>query len=271
MKWTNNEIAFLQKNYGYGKMTCAELSSEMGRSKNGIYTYVYENRDKLRLPLGVGYWDRGTFDKTPSLTLAYILGVLYGDGWVCRSLRQYGGFRHRIGLNAKDREFVECFRAALTQIGLHSSRVYTRKDKKHESWSTQFLVCAYSKPFCKWFKSLALDDVYKLLQTAEMKREFIRGFYESEGSLNKSKGYFRLTITNTNLELLRIMRQILKELGFCFYLYSHNQRPKDWAAIHYLGIFKPNDIKRFLAEIDPCIPRKSLTRLENDTYSVVHK
>lgn len=251
MKWTNSEISFLQENYS--KMTCIELSSKIGRSKPSILSYIYDNRDKLKLPCGGGYyWNRITFDKTPSTTLSYILGVLYGDGWV-----YYYPYRYVIGLNTTDNEFAECFRVALAKIGLHPSRIYTMK-RAQENWNDQFRVQAFSKPFYEWFKNLTFDKVHNLLQTPEMKREFIRGFYESEGSLCQSKGYFRVTITNTDMKLLNFVRKILEELGFCFYIYTHKQRPKNWAAVSYLGIFRPENIKRFLVEINPCISRKSL-------------
>lgn len=257
--YSQGDIDFLKQNYL--SMPASKISEMMGRSLISIYSYVSENREELGLPRGGSYWNRKTFDKTPSPTFSYILGVLYGDGWV-RSCRNNGCFNYRVGLKAKDIEFVESFRRSLITIGLRPSKIRSRRDKNHDNWSTQFEMEAHSKLFYEWFKSLTLDQAYGLLQTPEMKREFVRGFYESEGCLHwQNKENFNLTLVNTNLKLLKMVKRILDDLGFDFYLYNGKKIRENWSRLYCLRINKRKSIERFLAEINPCIPRKSSGRL----------
>lgn len=203
---------------------------------------------------------------TPSL--AYILGVLYGDGSVTRYPLQNGGFAYTFRLKVTDKEFIDSFKSSLGRIGLHSSRVYIeRRDPK--KWSDMYYVKAYSKPFYRWFKGLSWDQLYKFLQTTEMKREFIRGFYESEGHVSRSHPKrkndkcWRVGITNTNFELITLIQRILNDLGFFFFAHKGKMRlPR--RQKYELRLYKREDVKRFLTEIGSCIPRKSLARLEGE-------
>lgn len=250
-RWTQEEIAFIRENYE--KKTALEIGKEIGRTCGSIWRFVQLNRRKLGL-LRKGSWGPNRqFDKTPQPALAYILGVLYGDGYVRLAHKSF------IRLAVKDKEFVESFKSAVGKIGLHPSRIRLNLwHTKHKGTSPQYLVEAYSKPFCKWFKSLTFDEVYRLLQTPEMKREFIRGFYESEGCLSTGKNYRGMKIVNTNLELINLAQHILNDLGFYPHKYCRNPQPPSIKQLYSLALYKQKSIKRFLNEIGPCIPRKSL-------------
>ena len=53
----------------------------------------------------------------PSEDLAYVIGVVLGDGYVSKKRRVIKGYNHvRIGLEARDREFVEEFARCLTKV-----------------------------------------------------------------------------------------------------------------------------------------------------------
>lgn len=205
-------------------------------------------------------------DLTPTPTLAYVLGVLYGDGSASKYHLKNGGFAYAFRLKVIDKEFVDSFKSALEKIGLHSSRVYIEKPNQ-ENLQDLFFVKMFSKPFYTWFKGLMWGHVYEFIKTIEMKREFIRGFYESEGHLSrnhperKNDKCWRVGITNTNLELITLVQRILNDLGFFFF--SHKARPRPPRRQKYdLRLNKREAVERFLTEINPCIPRKSLARLE---------
>lgn len=199
-------------------------------------------------------------DLTPTPILAYILGVLYGDGLVGKYPNTPRGFHYRIRLKVIDNEFIHSFKLAIEKIDLHSSRIYVEKS------SGSYLVQTHSKPFYEWFKKLTWNQVYGFLQTIEMKREFIRGFYESEGCMFRHDPHLKnskswsIEMDNSKFGLIMLVQRILNDLGFFFLFRTRTKPPRyQW---YTLRLNKQEDAKRFLTEINPCIPRKSLARLE---------
>lgn len=249
------QVTFLRENYG--KMRSSKISEQLGLPRWRLHNFISRNWEKLELPR---VKSRGItsiqFDRTPQPTLAYILGVLYGDGYV-----QFA-YISRILLQVKDKEFAESFKSALEAIGLHPGPI--RLDfwhAEHKGASPRYTVQAYGKPFCEWFKGLTFDDAYKLLQTDKMKRELIRGFYESNGCLSyrKKKNCWIIQIGDGNLEIINLVQRVLKDLGFNFHLYrdlKHHLHP-----YFTLVLYKKKFIKQFLLEINSCIPRKALARI----------
>jgi len=83
-------------------------------------------------------------------------------------------------------------------------------------------VVAYSRVFVDWYKEITSDTnkLYEFLKKCPNGfKEFIRGFYESEGhyyeGYNKNGGLQRnLHIYNTDKELIDLAVRILREMGF---------------------------------------------------------
>ena len=176
-----------------------------------------------------------------SKELAYILGVLKGDGYAGR-YQKNKGFEHRIGLKVVDRVFAVAFFRGLRAIGLNPS---------YRPYKGYHIVEACSKLFYDWYKSLTLDNIENFCSGDKF--SFIRGFYESEGCLSGSrrengKVYFELKMTNTDLALLSLIQRILKKLGFDFKLYKYRER-----EVYDLRLYKQGEIGRFIDTIRPCI------------------
>lgn len=191
--------------------------------------------------------------QSPELT--YILGVLKGDGSVWYNPANRG---YVVRLKTSSPFFAQSFASALRQIGLNPSFWF----KKY--WH----VDARSKTFYEWFKNLSLEELES--SAKKFKVDFIRGFYESEGLMwhNRSGGYY-LRIWNKNLELLSLVRGLLKELGFNFKICKHKE------AYYSLllstgkgkrGGWRSGEKKKvclkFMKIINPCI--KKLSSLASD-------
>ena len=150
-------------------------------------------------------------------TLAYIVAVLLGDGYL--RIRKYADwFRYDVCLKVKDKAFAESFARALEKIGLHP-HIRCRKD------SGQYLVTATSVEFFKWFKGLDYEDIKKI--ASEYPVDFLRGFFESEGSISKhrqgGKCYYQVVIGNTDKKLISLVREIIEKLGYRTSLHILNQ------------------------------------------------
>ena len=143
----------------------------------------------------------------PSEELAYAIGVVLGDGYVSKKRRVIKGYNHvRIGLEARDREFVEEFGRCLTKVlGSRQIRPRYRDDVgKH-------VVEVESKTLYELLrKPVDLDRLRKYIEhCGRCMAAFLRGFADSEGCVDKS-GY--IIISNTDYELLIYVKEFLKRL-----------------------------------------------------------
>ena len=141
---------------------------------------------------------------TPSNDLAYLLGVYFGDGSADR--------RHGFRLGVITKRFAESVAESLKRIGFWNAKVrkYRKKSKGSPLWGIKaseidyYEVNVIAHPFLDWIQSMRgvektpNDTVRKFLTTKEMKSEFIRGIYESEGCTHQRLLKFIFTIRIKN-------------------------------------------------------------------------
>jgi len=220
-----------------------------------------------------GEWLKRTFRRVkpnlkPTPSLSYILGVLLGDGSCFHS--KHG--RYVIKLGATKKEFAESFKKALEKIGLKPSlSIIKAKNVKN---GILYRVLAFSKVFYEWFRTLSLRDIHNLLTKNEMKREFIRGFYESEGTRKWRKVHlipydrkspwcrvpYGISFPNSNNEIIELVITILKELGFkpLRYFYKHQEKKDE----HRVEINGRREVVAFFNMIKPIIKMYEVRVLE---------
>jgi hypothetical protein len=247
--WTPRETEFLSKNIE--KMSMGKIAEILGKSLRSIYGKKRELFPNKNLSIM-------NFDNTPTPEMAYVLGVIFGDGCVTCYRKQNS---YRIQLTCTDREFAESFKCALEAIGLRPSLRFAKPPTKNRK--AVWRVEALSKLFYEWFRTLNFEELKLFLRTKELKREFIRGFYESEGCLHKVKTRKRgwcIYICNTNEDLTKLVRAPLSDLGFLFSVWI-SRRPRR-KPLYVIGTGRFDNIVRFLLEIEPSIPRKSIASLE---------
>lgn len=147
----------------------------------------------------------------PSPVLSYILGVLAGDGWVVRVSKSG---TYRVGLHNSRKAFADEFAKALENIGLHCN-IFPYINR---GWGSKLMyrVQASSRMFVDWYDSLSLADVRGI----ECPREFIKGFFQSEGSV--CDDYVRMY--NNNRNLLEMIAEMGEGLGFNFHLYTYTRK-----------------------------------------------
>ena len=195
---------------------------------------------------------------TPSPVLSHILGACLGDGCIYELHKKYPyGMVHqyKVKLNSTDKIFAEQFYNSLRKINLNPT-IRSIKTKK-ENHSNQWEVVASSKPFVKWYKNLDINKIEKIISISELcKKEFIRGFYEAEGScyLNR-KRWLALSISNTDFLIIKLIEKLLKEMNYSVKLSSYQPKIVNMRKAYQLRIFKQKEIKIFFEEIKPIIKR----------------
>lgn len=200
-------------------------------------------------------WDHGRFggpdpDLEPSPRLAWLTGVLYGDGSVFRAASN----DYVVALGAKDVEFRDAFADALEAIGLTASTTIQEFDHRADMHHAR----ANSKLFYNWWNETARPGHAELAR--EHPAAFVRGMYDSEGSLSDvsdhmppgTSTYWRLSLSNTEDWLLTLVRDLAAGAGVEF-TGPHGGSATDCKS---LVISKDGAIERFCEWAEPTIPRK---------------
>lgn len=180
--------------------------------------------------------------------LAYIVGVVFGDGNI---------FRNRITLAVVDETFAFSFKTASEKIGLRPCLYIKKFSEKYPNWKDQYVVAAESKLFCNWIQKLTPVEINRIPN--ELFLYFVKGFYESEGcfALNGRFPYFVLKMSNMNKELLSIIWDRLKRMGFSFKWHVDMNKGESSSKDAYeIRLFKKNHVQRFLGLVNPCIKNK---------------
>jgi len=230
----------LYKLYWEEKMPTTQIADLYDVSKQTIL-YQMSKYNIRRRSNSEAHIKHVNFDKK---VIAYILGVLSGDGWM--------GSQDRICLKNKSRHFAVSFMNALKQIGLNPC-MYPIEEPPTKLVNKPFKgdkVEASSKEFANWYSTLTLTEIEDSLNTDYLKKAFIRGFYESEGSnFVEYPHVWGVSMGNTNKELIKLVEKLLRGLGFKFYLGESE-------GLYSLRCRQRETVKRFIEEINPCIKRE---------------
>lgn len=241
-----------------------EIASILGISKGSIYNLAKAYHLKMR-SYSEGMRNAENFHYYPNLslspTMAYILGVIRGDGHC-----HVGPRTSWIALEVADFCFVDSFICALRSIGLNPRLEWLTKRKP--TWQNHWRTVASSNLFGKWYVNLIWDDIFRTFpKDRSLLSMFFKGFYESEGCLetrNYDKGYklrkplYRLRLTNTDYDLLVRLRSLMLNCGFHSTIICKNRGKPNWKPCYALSFSRQAEIKALLAEIQPCIPRKRM-------------
>lgn len=187
---------------------------EEGLSYNQILKKIRETYGIRLTKSQISYWVRkihspfgGTLQTNHGLKplpeLACIIGVVAGDGTT--KMRKESG-QYVIALEARDREFVEEFARCLGQVlGRPTPSIVERSDER-------FMTAAYSKELYKLLKKpIDVNRIKPFVEHCEeCMRSFVRGFFDSEGSID---AYGHICCSNTDTELLQYVKKILHRLG----------------------------------------------------------
>jgi intein-encoded DNA endonuclease-like protein len=194
--------------------------------------------------------------------LAYILGVYYGDGSVFEVKRKHKGNRgvekvFEVDAGKDERAFAESVREALERLGLHAYIA--------DHGNTWRVVC-YSSTLVDFLKNLNFESCKRWLDSDDRYfYTFVRGLYESEGSICKPRkltckrkgvgwrSRVQLRIYNTNKELLDFVAEGLNRRGIKAKIYKFKRKngfssAKEMFMIVISGV---RHISRFLEAVKP--------------------
>jgi hypothetical protein len=197
--------------------------------------------------LGKGWVnEEGIWRPKRSKELSYILGVMKGDGNI---------YKNRIQFRTIDEIFAKKFIYYLEQLGIHTYPVFIeRRSLSNVDAGDVYCVFASHMLFANWYSNLSLDNLKT--EVCEFPEEFICGFYESEGSIYDNQGYMRLRINNTDKDLLYLIYEFIRNLGFKP-TFGEDKRVSrgNSKPCYYVNLSQKGAPFRFIEIINPSIKR----------------
>ena len=190
---------------------------------------------------------------------SYIFGVLCGDGYI-RVHKSGSGFL--VGLDVSDEDFADEFRRCLKEVyGLLPSK--KKRELKFTNFSSnpkpRYVINLTSKlvvkdllQYSKSFKTKEWEVPEKILgSNSKVKSAFLRGFFDSEGSVSLKKPYgIYLSVCSGNESSLLKIKELLK-----------NDFDIDLSVIHSKSVVRLKssgykNVKNFYENINFTIKRK---------------
>jgi len=246
-------------------LSCSEIGKMYGRTpsmawkwlkKNSVQTREFSGRSASLSKMDKNKWinEDGFWRPRSCPSLSYILGVLVGDGSVSVFRRGDGRMAHRIRLDAVSKRFCLSFIDAIKDIGLRPPKLLKRKRRGNAN--PQYIAMIENRLFALWYKDITLDTLREEVgRNKVFKIEFIRGFYESEGTIwrKQGNGHLRLRMNNTNKKLILFIKEILESLGYHPTVTKYVDKRKNHKPWYNLTLHAQEEIACFLKIIKPCI------------------
>lgn len=148
--------------------------------------------------------------KKLSIELAYILGVFLGDGSITGN--------RSIVLATTDEDFAKEFmknmkrwsgiESSMKQLPGKISNFYGRLYESKSSW----LASTHSVEIVNFLKNFDLSSIKSA--SSGIKAAFLRGLFDSDGSITRTRNVVTLQLTNTNKMLINLVFRLMKDLGF---------------------------------------------------------
>jgi hypothetical protein len=240
-----NRTIQLKRERGWGKH---RIARELNLKKTTVSNWLRGHKPETR-------WVFPNLN--PSKELSYILGVFYGDGSIYRAngTGMYrNSYAYRIQLGAIDKDFLREFNRCLSWV-LHRKNEYPTHGPYKDG--TCRLMATNRKLF--EFLSKPLEEHKPIIE--EFPSQFLRGFFDSEGSVYEYLGnngwYQTIRVCNTNMPLLQFVRYLLvKYFSISSRLSTEHRKEKGWKDLYRVGIHRQESVVKFYEEIGFTIERK---------------
>lgn len=233
LKFSQQDLEYLHWNQG---MSLTDIGKQYGVSPQAIRYWMQkfgiEHRSLKQTVL---------FESSPALS--YVIGVLHGDGFLYRNPASN---QHLVILSVIDRPFADAFARALNCLGLRAPIIAlpARNNSK-----PQWKVYATSKEFHELWEKLSPDE--RLDLGMEYPADFLRGVYDSEGSVKWHRTTLELAIYSTNIAMQHRIEKALEDHGFA--PKWHERRLESDKLFAQVQLLRSLEIKRFMAWVMPTI------------------
>lgn len=229
----------LWKLYVEENRTISQIAEMLDMTAGGVYdrlkrlnigtlrsqkTHFNNQRSDIRLPT------------EKSVRIAELLGILLGDGHVSH-------FQVMVTLGTKEQRYAAYVQAVIKDIfgGHPRITISSRGDRTVYLGSTAATRWLISQGLVRNKVASQVDIPAWIFEAKEYKQAFIRGFFDTDGSVYALRWGVQLSFTNRSLPLLHSLQRIAGELGY---------RPSAVCGFVFY-ITHRDQVERFFLEVKP--------------------
>ncbi len=231
--------AELERLYVLENKSIAEIAALLGLGQSSIFIRLNRLGIQSTPELKKGYRNIRGDVRIPSeysANLAEFFGIMLGDGHISR-------FQTVVTLGTKELEYVAYVASLMESLFNVPATIIVRSDGYRD-------VYIGSVTLTTWLRSEGLvhnkvaqqvDVPSWIFDKPEYMVAFLRGFFDTDGSIYKLRHGIQISLTNKSLPILHSLRRMLLALQY---------RPSEVGSWRVYLTRRP-DIARFFAEIQP--------------------
>jgi DNA-binding transcriptional regulator WhiA len=241
-KWNKKERKInkdlLIKLYVKENKTIKEIGLSLGVSEKTIYKRLKTFKIKIIKFKKLNYCNKRNNIKIPkySVELAEFFGVMLGDGHVSH-------FQVVVSLGNKEENYAKYVKSLLKKIFKTNVRISVRSGGYRDIYLGSVEITSWLlKQGLVFNKVKSQVDVPNWIFTKKSYcKTFIRGFFDTDGSVYKLKYGVQISFCNKSLPILKSLQLMLKKLE-----YSPSS-----ISLYNMYLTRRKDVKRFFREIKP--------------------
>ena len=192
MYQTNISLREIEKRTHHGRNAIAKMLERLNiKTTTGNHYRKY-------------FFDFDFFEKIDTELKAYWLGFMYADGCILpQDPRGYGEQEFKIQIAKTDLELLEKFKEDIKST--YPIREDTSKNNRNENWQVQVIQSLRSQKTVEDLKRLGCVENKSLILTfpteeqvpKEFVYDFIRGYFDGDGSVSQYNNNFNINIVGT--------------------------------------------------------------------------
>lgn len=258
-RWTKDEEQKHRKEltnlYVVQNKSIAEIAPLLGLKESSVFDRLQRLGIKTNKQLKTKYLNRRNDVVIPkqSLKLAEFFGVMFGDGHVSQ-------YQTSVTLGTKELEYVKYVQLMMQNLFIVPATICVRKSGYRDVYigSTQITSWLLSQGLVH-NKVAAQVDIPPWIYTRQAyMKSFIRGFFDTDGSVYRLRFGTQISLTNKSMPLLKSLRKMLITLGY---------KPSEVSS-YRVYLTRKVDLNRFFREIRPA-NSKHLRRFEEFSHASV--
>ncbi len=241
-RWTKEEERKYKKElinlYVVQNKSIGEIAPLLGLEESSVFDRMQRLGIKTSKQLKTKYLNKRTDVVIPrrSPKLAEFFGAMFGDGHVSR-------YQTMVTLGTKELEYVKYVQSMMQGLFEVSATICVKKSGYRDVYigSTQITSWLLNQGLVH-NKVAAQVDVPPWIYTRRTyMQSFIRGFFDTDGSVYSLRFGVQISLTNRSAPLLTTLQDMLRKLGY---------RVSE-ASAYRIYITKREDVERFFNEIAP--------------------
>lgn len=241
-RWTEEEEQGFKQElielYVVQNKSIAEIAPLLGLKESSVFDRMQRLGIASQKQLKVKYLNRRTDVVIPkrSAKLAEFFGAMFGDGHVSR-------YQTFVTLGTKELEYVEYVQSLMQELFVVPATISIKKSGYRDVYigSTQITSWLLNEGLVH-NKVAAQVDLPQWIYTRPVyMKSFMRGFFDTDGSVYKLRFGTQISLTNKSMPLLKSLRKILITLGY---------KPSEISS-YRVYLTRQADLHRFFREIRP--------------------